>query len=176
MSQHPADVRPRWMYFPSGTRYTIENICDDKRRESGKDDVHFVIEYPVYVDGPVKRAHIPSRSGLTKTLVEALRTATRDYQINFILSRPAAKRGRKSRIQLENELDDRHSTQPDAVLYKALKDLHLVPTFEHVNDEPINPVPETYPKVKSTVGARFPVRVRDEAKRVSGRSLLGKTY
>jgi hypothetical protein len=171
MSQDPADIRPRWMYFPSGTRYTIENACDDRHRDSGRDEVHFVIEYPVYVDGSVKHAHRPSRFELTKTLVEALRSviksATQDFRIRFILSRSAVKLGTKSLIQLEEELEDRHSSQPDVLLYKALKCLGLKPTLEHVDHEPINPVSESYPRVIPTVEADFPARVRDEAKKVS---------
>jgi hypothetical protein len=54
--------------------------------------------------------------------------------------------------------------------YKALKIVGLAPTFEHVDNEPINPVSETYPRVMPTGEARFSVRVRDEAKRVSGLS------
>jgi hypothetical protein len=175
MSQNPSEVRPRWMYFPSGTRYTIENTCDDRHRDSGKHDVHFVIEYPVYVDSPVKYVRRPTRPELTKTLVEAFRSiikaATQDFRVRFILSRPA-KLGKGTLVQLENELDDRHSIQPDAVLYKALKDLRLDPTLEHVDHEPINPVSETFPRVVPTVEADFPARVRDEAKRVSGHHLI----
>jgi hypothetical protein len=170
MSQNPSEVRPRWMYFPSGTRYTIENTWDDTHRDSGRDDVHFVIEYPVYVDSLVKYVRRPTRPELTKTLVEAFRSiiksATQDFRVRFILSRPA-KLGKGTLVQLENELDDRHSIQPDAVLYKALKDLGLRPTLEHVDNEPINPVSENYPRVMPTVEADFPARVRDEAKKVS---------
>jgi hypothetical protein len=177
MSQDPADVRPRWMFFPSGTRYAIEDTCPTENRGQAKDDVHFVIEYPVYIAKDTKGSE---SSDLTESLVLALRsimdTADRDLTISFVLSRAAVEIGDGCLDQLERELGQPYSTQPDAILYKAVKDLHLVPTFEHVNDEPINPVPETYPKVKSTSEARFPVRVRDEAKRVSGRSLLGKTY
>jgi hypothetical protein len=171
MSQNPSEVRPRWMYFPSRTRFTIENTGDGRHRDSGKNDVHFVIEYTVYVDGSVKHAHRPSRFELTKTLVEAfrsvLKSATHDFKIRFILSRSAVKLGKKSLIQLEEELEDRHSTQPDVLLYKALKGLGLKPTLEHVDNEPINPVSETYPRVTPTVEADFPARVRDEAKKVS---------
>jgi hypothetical protein len=170
MSQDSVDVRPRWMYFPTGTRYTIENACDDRHRDSGKNDVHFVIEYPVYVDGSVKHVRRPTRPELTKTLVKAfwsiIKSATQDFRVLFILSRPA-KLGKGTLVQLENELDDRHSIQPDAVLYKALKDLGLRPTLEHVDNEPINPVSENYPRVMPTVEADFPARVRDEAKKVS---------
>ena len=170
MSQDPADVRPRWMYFPSGTRYTIENTCNDQHRDSEKHDVHFVIEYPVYVDSPVKHVPRPTRPELTKSLVKAFRfiikSATQDFKIRFILSQPA-KLGKGSLIQMGRELDDRHSTPPDAVLHKALKDLGLRPILEHVDHEPINPVSGTYPRVVPTVEADFPARVRDEAKRVS---------
>jgi hypothetical protein len=176
MSQDPADLRPRWMYFPSGTRYTIENTCDDKHRDSGRDDVHFVIEYPVFVDGPVKHVNRSTRFKLIKNLVDAFRLviawAPQDFKIRFILSRPAVKLGKKSLIQLEGELEDRHSTQPDVLLYKALNVLGLNPTLEHVDHEPINPVSETFPRVVPTVEADFPPRVRDEAKRVSGHHLI----
>jgi hypothetical protein len=74
---------------------------------------------------------------------------------------------KKSLIQLEGELEDRHSTQPDVLLYKALNVLGLNPTLEHVDHEPINPVSDTYPRVTPTVEADFPARVRDEAKKVS---------
>ena len=180
MSQDPADVRPRWMYFPSGTRYTIENTCNEQHHDSGRDDVHFVIEYPVFVDGPVKHVNRSTRFKLIKDLVEAFRLviarAPQDFKIRFILSRPAVKLGKKSLVQLEAELEDRHSTQPDVLLYKALIVSGLEPTLEHVDHEPINPVSETYPRVVPTVEGDFPARVRDEAKRVSDLSYpMGET-
>jgi hypothetical protein len=167
-SQDPADVRPRWMFFPSGTRYAIENTCPNGHHGHAQTDVHFFIEYPVCMaDGTKESIPSDSTESLVSSLEMIMKSADRDFTISFVLSRSAAKLGDGNYEQLETELGKSHSIQPDAILYKALKIVGLAPTFEHVDNEPISPVSETYPRVMPTGEGRFPARVRDEAKKVS---------
>jgi len=172
-SQDPADVRPRWMFFPSETRYAIEDTYADERNGKSRTDVHFVIEYPVYI---AEIANGLERLDLSEGVVLALETimksADRDFTISFILQRPAFKLGDGCLEQLETELGKSHSIQPDAMLYKALKTVGLAPTFELVDNEPIDSVDDPYPRVMPIGEAKFPVRVRDEAKRVSDHTYL----
>jgi len=171
MSQDPADVRPRWMLFPSGTRYAIEDTHAHERHGNARTDAHFVIEYAVYVTDDVQGSEQPDLTKRLVLLLESLESiiesADQDFDISFVLSRPADKLGDGFLEQLEHDLGQPHSVQPDAILYKAIKYIGLAPTFEHVNGGPINPVDDVYPRIEPTTNARFPVRVRDEAKRVS---------
>ena len=164
MSQDPADVRPRWMFFPSGTRYAIEDTYAHERHGNAKTDAHFVIEYPIYVTDDVQGSEQPD---LTKRLVllleSIIESADQDFDISFVLSRPADKFGDGFLEQLQHDLGQPHSVQPDAILYKAIKCIGLAPTFKHVNGGSINPVDDFYPRIEPTFNARFPVRVRDEA-------------
>jgi hypothetical protein len=168
-SQDPADVRPRWMFFPSGTRYAIENTCPNGHHGHAQTDVHFFIEYPVCMaDGTKESIPSDSTESLVSSLEMIMKSADRDFTISFVLSRSVARLGDGNFEQLETELGKSHSIQPDAILYKALKIVGLESTFEHVDEEPIYPVNDSYPRVSESTGApSYPVRVRDEAKRVS---------
>jgi len=167
-SQDLADVRPRWMFFPAGARYAVEDTHANDHHSHAQTDVHFLIEYPVYVADGTKGS-IPSDSteSLISSLEMIMKSADRDFTISFVLSRSVAKLGDGCIEQLEDELGKSHSIQPDAILYKALKIVGLAPTLELVDKEPIYPVDDSYPRVMPTGEARFPVRVRDETKRVS---------
>jgi len=167
------DWAKRWMFFPAGTRYAVEDTHANDHHGHAQTDVHFLIEYPVYIADGTKGS-IPSDSteSLISSLEMIMKSADRDFTISFVLSRSAAKLGDGCLEELETELGKSHSIQPDAILYKALKIVGLVPTFELVDEEPIYPVDDSYPRVVPTGEARFPVRVRDEAKRVSDSTFL----
>jgi hypothetical protein len=119
-SQDLADVRPRWMFFPAGTRYAVEDTHANDHHGHAQTDVHFLIEYPVYIADGTK-GPIPSDSteSLISSLEMIMKSADRDFTISFVLSRSVAKLGDGNFEQLETELGKSHSIQPDAFIQGA---------------------------------------------------------